>query len=108
MGRDLRIAVLSLVPLLPALVLVSSGLLGLEPAGVLVHPLLVMGGLVTAFGMNAIRLLRVRIGQDEGALVSTVSVRLRGTALNLAALSLSCLLLATVTAYVLVENVRLR
>lgn len=104
MSRDVRMAVLGFALLLPALVLVSSGLLGLEPAGALVHPVLVMGGLLLAFALNAILLFRVRIGQEEGALIGTVSLRLRGTALNLTALSLNCLLLATVTAYVLVEN----
>ena len=104
MRRDVRTAVLGFVLLLPALVLVSSGLLGLEPPSSLVHPVLVMGGLGLAFALNAILLFRVRVGQDEGALIGTVSLRLRGAALNLTALSLTCLLLATVTAYVLVEN----
>jgi hypothetical protein len=104
MSRDVITAVLGFVLLLPALVLVLSGILGLEPAGALVHPVLVMGGLLLALAVNAILLFRVRFGQEEGALIGTVSLRLRGTALNLTALSLSCLLLASVTAYLLVEN----
>jgi hypothetical protein len=104
MNRDVRIAVLSFALLLPALVLVSSGVLGLEPAAAVVHPVLVMGGLLVAFALNAIRLFGVRFGQEQGALIGTVSLRLRGAALNLTALSLSCLLLATITAYLFVEN----
>jgi hypothetical protein len=104
MSRDVRMALLGFVLLLPGLVLVSSGLLGLEPVGILVHPVLVMGGLLLAFALNAILLFRVRFGQEEDALIGTVSLRLRGTALNLTALGLSCLLLATVTVYVFVEN----
>jgi len=104
MSRDLRVAVLGLVFLLPALVLVSSGLLGFERADALVHPILVMGGLLLAFALNALLLFRVRLGHEEDALVGTVSLRLRGTALNLGTLGLSCLLLAAITAYVLVEN----
>ena len=104
MNRDVRAAVLGLLLLLPALVLVSAGLLGLEPPGALVHPVLVMGGLLLAFALNVLPVLRVRFGHEEGVLVSTVSLRLRRTVLNLTALSLSCLLLATITVYLFVEN----
>lgn len=104
MNKDVRVAVLGFVLLLPALVLVSSGVLALERPDALVHPMLVMGGLLLAFALNALPVFRVRFGHEEGALVSTVSLRLRGTVLNLTALSLSCLLLATITVYLLVEN----
>jgi hypothetical protein len=104
MSRNARVAVTGFALLLPAVVLVSSGLLGLEPAGALVHPVLVMGGLLLALALNAVLLFRIRLGQEEGALVGSLSLRLRGTRLNLTALSLGCLLLATITAYLLVEN----
>ena len=104
MNRDVRAAVLGLLLLLPALVLVSAGLLGLEPPDALVHPVLVLGGLFLAFALNVLQVLRVRFGREEGVLVSTVSLRLRRTVLNLTALSLSCLLLATITVYLFVEN----
>lgn len=104
MTRNLRVALLGLLLLLPALVLVSSGLFGLERPDALVHPVLVMGGLLLAFVLNALRVLHVHLGREEGVIVGTMSLRLRGTALNLAALTLSCLLLATITAYLFVEN----
>lgn len=104
MVSDARVAVVGFVLLLPALILVSSGLLGLERPDALVHPVLVMGGILLAFALNALPVLRVRLGHKEGALVGTVSLRFRGTGLNLVALSLSCLLLATITVYLLVEN----
>jgi hypothetical protein len=104
MNRDVRVAVLGFALLLPAFVLVSTGLLHLERPDALVHPILVMGGLLLALGLNALPVFRVRFGHQEGALVGTVSLRLRGTGLNLTALSLSCLLLATITVYLLVEN----
>ncbi len=104
MVRDARAAVVGFVLLLHALVLVSSGLLGLERPDAPVHPILVMGGLLLASALNALQVLRVRFGHEEGALVGTVSLRLRGTGLNLMALSLSCLLLATITVYLFVEN----
>jgi len=104
MNRDVRVAVLGFALLLPALVLVSTGLLHLERPDALVHPMLVMGGLLLALGLNALPVFRIRFDHEEGALIGTVSLRLRGTALNLTALGLSCLLLATITAYLLVEN----
>jgi hypothetical protein len=104
MVRDAKVAVVGLVLLLPALVLVLSGLLGLERPDALVHPILVMGGLLSASALNALPILRVRVGHEEGALVGTVSLRLRGTGLNLVTLSLSCLLLATIMVYLFVEN----
>jgi hypothetical protein len=104
MTRDLRVAVLGLLLVLPALVLVACGLLGLDGPAALVHPVLVMGGLFLAFVLNAPRVLRVHVGREEGAIVGTMSLRLRGTVANLAALALSCLLLSTITVYLFVEN----
>jgi hypothetical protein len=104
MVRNVSVAGVGFVLLLPALVLVSSGLLGFERPDALVNPALVMGGLLAAFALNALPVLRVRFGHEEGTLVGTVSLRLRGAVLNLMALSASCLLLATITVYVFVEN----
>jgi hypothetical protein len=41
---------------------------------------------------------------DEGNLVGSISLRVRGSVMNLVALAVSCLLFATITAYLLVEN----
>lgn len=65
-----------------------------------------MGGLFLAVAINAFPVLRLRVGRDEGTLVATLSLRLRGTLLNLAALSLGFLLLATVTLYLIIENLQ--
>ena len=104
MNRHLQVAVAGFVLLLPALILVSSGLLGFERPAALVHPVLVMGGLLLAFTLNALSVSRVRLGQDGGNLVGTISVRVRGSVMNLTALMISCLLFATITAYLFVEN----
>ncbi len=56
------------------------------------------------FALNALPVLRVRFDHAPGSLVGTVSLRLRGSALNLMALSLSGLLMATIAAYLFVEN----
>ncbi len=102
--RDARVAALSFVLLLPALVLVSSGLLGFERPDTLVHPTLVMGGLLLAVMLNALLVFRVRFGHEEGGIVGSVFLRVRGAVLNLTALSLSCLLLATIAASLVIEN----
>lgn len=108
MLREARVAAVSLVLLLPALLLVLSGLFGLEQPNALLHPLLVMGGLILALALNALPILRVRFGREDGALVGTVSLRLRGSGLNIIALSLSCLLLGTIAFYLFVENFQAR
>ena len=108
MNRNLQVAVTGFLLLLPALLLASSGFLRLEPPAALIHPVLVMGGLLLAFTLNVLSVLRVRFGQDEGTLVGTISVRVRGNAMNLVALILSCLLFATITAYLFVENIQPR
>lgn len=104
MNRSFQVAVASYVLLLPALVLAASGGLGLEPPAALIHPVLVMGGMLLAFTLNAMSVLRIRVGHDEGTLVGTISVRVRGNAMNLTTLMLSCLLFTTITAYLFVEN----
>jgi hypothetical protein len=104
MNRSFQVAVASFALLLPALVLAACGVLGLEPPAALVHPVLVMGGMLLAFTLNAMSVLRIRVGQDEGILVGTISIRVRGKAMNLTALMLSCLLFTTITAYLFVEN----
>jgi len=108
MSRNVRVAVLGLLLLLPALVLVSAGLLSLELPDLLVHPAFVMGGLLLAFTLNTFPVLRFRVGYEEGALTGAMSLRLRGAVLNLATLTLTCLLLATISVYLFVENFRPR
>jgi hypothetical protein len=102
--RDARVTALSFVLLLPALVLVASGLLGFERPDALVHPTLVLGGLLLAVTLNALLVFRVRLGHEEGGVVGSVFLRVRGAVLNLTALGLSCLLLAAIAAYLVVEN----
>lgn len=106
MNRDHRVAVLGLLLLVPALLVISTGLLGLDlklPSA-LVHPVPLMGGLLVAFALNVLHILRARFGYEEGAIVGTVSFRLRGAGLNLTALGLSSVLLATIVVYLFVEN----
>ena len=108
MSGNIRTAIMGFFLLLPAFVLCLSGLLGLEPPAALIHPVLVMGGLVLAFGLNALAVLQIRFGHSEGTLVARISIRMRGTVLNLTAFALCCVLFATVTVYLFLENFRPR
>jgi hypothetical protein len=103
MSRHVHAAA-GLVLLSPALILVSSGLLGLDRPGALVHPVLVMGGLALALTVNALPVLRIRVRGEGESLVGTIAVRTRGAALNLLALAAGGVLLATITAYLFLEN----
>jgi hypothetical protein len=103
MNRRLH-AVAGFALLSPALILVSTGLLGLNRPEALVHPVLVVGGVALALGLNALPVLRVRLSDDGESLVGTVALRMRGTALNLMALATGGALLAIITAYLFVEN----
>ena len=102
--RDPKVAVIGFVLFLPALILVSTGLFDLERPDAVVHPILVMSGLFLAFALNAMAVLRINFGRESGKLVGTVAERIRGSAMNLMALAVSCLLLAAITAYLFVEN----
>jgi hypothetical protein len=104
MTRELRVALVGLVLLTPAILLVGSGVLGLERPDALVHPVLVMGGVLGAVVLNALSVLRVHVEYEQGALVGTMSLRMRGAAINLVALGLSGLLLASIVLYLFLEN----
>lgn len=104
MSRELKVAILGLLLLLPAAVLVSTSLLGLEPPKAIAQPPLVMGGLLVAAVLNVFQVLRVHLGREDGGLVSTMSLRLRGTVFNLIALGLAGLLFATIAVYLFLET----
>ena len=104
MTHPTRAAVAGLVLLLPALVLVTTGVLDLTPPAALVHPVLVMGGVFLAIVLNALPVIRLGIAQDGDRLVGTIAVRVRGSAGNLGALLAGGLLLAIIAVYLFVEN----
>ena len=100
--RPNRLALASGILIFPALLLCLSGLLQLSASNVLIHPVLVLGGLMLAIGLNTMPVLKAQI--DNGNVVSVV--RIKGRLLNLSLLVLSLLLLATIMAYGFIENFR--
>jgi hypothetical protein len=94
--------VAGLILLLPAAMLVTTGLLELDRPAFVVHPVLVMGGLAVALVWNAATLLRVAVHREPDAVVGVVRVKVRG--LGLVVLGLGAALLMVIAAYLLVEN----
>ena len=68
----------------------------------LVSPVVFLGGLGLALALNAYSVLRLNVGREEGAVVSTV--RLEVKLLNLAMIAVGSLLLVTLLGYVFLEN----
>lgn len=67
-----------------------------------------MGGLFLAFMLNAWSVFRVGVRKDGDAVVGTISMRVRGSRINLMAIAVSCFLVAIITAYLFVENFQAR
>jgi len=90
--------------LLPALTLVTSGLLRFDVPYLLIHPAFVIGGLVGSLAMNLWAVARIYTRLENGNLVSALSIKIRGTLINLCVLAVSLSLLGTIALYLFVEN----
>lgn len=108
MNNRQRFAVLGLLFLLPAFLLVSSGLLRVPVPEALISPVLVLPGLVGAFVVGAMGILRVRREHELNDSPVAISVRIEARLLNLAVVALSLALTAVIAAYLFVENFRPR
>ncbi len=102
MRREQRLALIGFLFLLPAAILVTGGVLDFQVPAALVHPVLVMGGMLVALGLNALAVLRFRFVPEEGVVVGTL--KLRGAGLNLTTVLVGGLLLATILLYLFFEN----
>jgi hypothetical protein len=69
----------------------------------LVSPVVFLGGLLLALILNAYAVLRLNVGREDGAIVSTV--RLETKFWNIAVVAVGLLLLATLVGYIFVENI---
>jgi len=109
-----RQAIVSLILLIPAFLLVFGGILqsfwGITQVNealnfnlFIFHPLILMGGIVLAFGLNLIPI--VHIEYQDGNLVSIIKVK--GNLLNLGLISAVAFLLAAIFLYALAENFQL-
>jgi len=108
MKNSKRLAVPGLVLLLPASILISSGVLGFNVPPALIHTVAVMGGLLVALVVNLLAVLQVRAEREENGAIAAVTIRLGTKTVNLAVVVVCALLLATILGYAFVENFRPR
>ena len=110
MNAEAKSAFAGFILLLPALTVASLGILNVDfdANAVWVHPVLVMGGLLVAFLLNAYPVVKFGLSEGEGILVGTVAVRLRGCGANLAILALTTVLFLVIAVYLFVENFQAR
>ena len=66
------------------------------------HPAIILGGLMIAFMLNALPLLRLTFDAEETSIVTRIL--LKGRSLNLFVTAVSLLLFATMLAFSVVEN----
>jgi hypothetical protein len=104
MQRHLRSAVLGLLLTVPALALCLSSLLKFTvPAG-LIHPVFVIGGLLAAVVLSLFPIAAAHARVENGAVISDLSIRFKGSLPNLGVALLSLGLLGLIALYLFVEN----
>jgi len=104
MTRHLRSAALGLFLTVPALTLCISGLLKFNVPLPLIHPVLVVGGLLSALLLSLFPIAAAHARIENGALISDLSIRLKGSLPNLGVALLSLGLLGLIALYLFVEN----
>ena len=104
MRNQERLAAIGALLIVPALLLCLSGFLKFQVPSSLIHPSLVIGGLVGALVINLLPIARAHTHLEEGNLVGALSIKLRGSLINLCVISLSLALLGVIALYVFVEN----
>ena len=106
--------VLSVVLIVPACLLVTSGALyglvdlpmlsnALDFDSLVFHPIVILGGLMFALGINAASLVQIRLA--NGTMTSTL--RLRGQVVRLSLVTLIGLLSSIIFVYLLAENLQI-
>lgn len=71
----------------------------------LIHPVVVIGGLLIALGLNALPVFKFTFVPEDGTLVGVL--RTKGRILNLATIAFSACMLVLLFGYSIVENFRI-
>jgi len=103
--RLLRLAPLGALLVIPAVLVPASGLLGLGPSSPILHPVVVLGGLLLALVLNAMAVLRLHFQQDDAGFLGSVRVLARWP--NLAVVVITSVLAAGLLGYGFLENFRI-
>jgi hypothetical protein len=104
MRNQKRLAAAGLLLTLPALAVSLSGIFKFSVPLSLIHPALVIGGLLGALALNLFPIASAHTHLENGNLVGALSIKLRGTLINLGVAFLSLALLGLIALYVFVEN----
>ena len=120
---SVRLAIAGFILSIPALLIVSAGLLqiffGLRQVNdtldqillnfpslnLIIHPVVIIGGLIVSIGLNAFPVIRLKMQSQAGALVATITAHLKAS--NIATALLSSFLFAAIACYAFGENFRI-
>ena len=103
--RLLWLAPLGALLAIPAILVPAAGLLELDPSSPILHPVVVLGGLLVALVLNAMAVLRLHFQQDDAGFLGSVRVLARWP--NLAVVVVTCVLAAGLLGYGFLENFRI-
>lgn len=99
------LAPLSALLAIPAVLVPAAGLFDLDPSNPILHPVVVLGGLLLALVLNAMAVLRLHFQQDDAGFLGSVRVLARWP--NLAVVVVTCALAAGLLGYGFLENFRI-
>jgi len=114
-----RFAIIGVVASIPAFIIASIGMLTevglkelaetfnsyLTPQSLILHPAIVLGGLMLSIVMNIIPVFRIRFEPKNGILETTITTQLKIP--NVATLAFSALLLSALLLYAFGENFKI-
>ncbi len=121
--KDNLVAMIGALCIMPALFMVTSGLiytdLGIREVNdaldalfaqsalvrIFIHPAVIIGGVLLSLSLNIIPTFRISIHRQDGTLVTTIVTRLR--LLNLATLALGLFLTTAILFYAFAENFKI-
>lgn len=112
-------AIFGLLTSIPALIIVGIGMLSviglgalaetfshyITPQSLILHPVLVLGGLLVSIGLNIFPIFKIRFEPQVGALVTMITTRFRIA--NMFASTVSLFLLCAILLYAFGENFRI-
>jgi hypothetical protein len=104
MQNQKRLAAIGGFLIIPALMVCLSGLLKFNVPSSLIHPALVIGGLIGALAINLFPIASAHTHLGDGNLVGAFSIKLRGNMINLCVAFVSLALLGVIALYVFLEN----
>ncbi len=104
MEKQKMLAIVGFLALMPALVLVVTGLSGLEVPKIFDSPFVILGGLALALAINLSSATFSNTHFENGNLVGSVTVRLKDGLMNFVVIILSLGLFSIIALYLFLGN----